>query len=112
MAKRKSNKKANKMSTADAMKILAIESKQQKEGQALLAEHVQRLDILLKDYIGLFERYIEHTEDGDAFIEKMKVLIEEKTNEQQANEQPDGEDTEGDNENEEVGAEGGRAKEG
>jgi len=73
---------------------------------------LNRLDMIVQDYIALFERYIEHTEDGDEFVEKMKALIEEKVNEQQANEQADGQDTSGDSEDEAVGAEGVRAQKG
>ena len=101
MAKRKQPK----MSTGDAVKILANESKQMKSQILNMFEGMQRLDMIVQDYAALFERYIEHTEDGDAFVDKMKKLIEEKVDEQKANEQADGQDTDGDKQDEEVGAE-------
>ena len=56
------------------------------------------------DYMALFERYIQHTEDGDEFIKKMTKLVEEKANEQKANEQTNGNDTSGDKQDEKVRA--------
>jgi len=82
-------KKKTKMTTGEAVKVIATEMKQMKMA-------IGRLDMIVQDYIALFERYIEHTSDGDEFVEKMKALIEEKVNEQQENEQADGRDTDGD----------------
>lgn len=101
MAKRKQPK----MSTGDAVKILANESKQMKTQIVSMFEAMQRLDAIVQDYAALFERYIEHTEDGEAFVEKMKKLIEERVDEQKKDEQADGSDTDGDKQDEEVGAE-------
>ena len=98
-------KNKKKMTTGEAVKFIATEIKQMKMA-------ICRLDMIVQDYIALFERYIEHTSDGDEFVEKMKALIEEKVNEQQENEQADGRDTDGDSEDERVGAEGVRAQEG
>ena len=106
-------KKKNKMSTGDAVKVLANEMKMVKQNQQMIFKKVNHNDLMLQDYIGLFERYIEHTKDGAKFIEKMKKLVddkkkelEEKQNEQQANESADGQDTSGDKQNEGVRAEG------
>ena len=101
MAKRKQPK----MSTGDAVKILANESKQMKTQIVSMFEAIQRLDAIVQDYAALFERYIEHPEDGEAFVEKMKKLIEERVDEQKKDEQADGSDTDGDKQDEEVGAE-------
>ena len=107
------------MSTADAVKILANEMKIVKNNQQVIIEQLNSNDMMLKDYIGLFERYIEHTKDGDAFVKKMKQIVDTKVkemkeakDEQQANEQVDGQDTDGDKQNEGVGTEGVRAQEG
>ena len=112
-------RKPNKMSTGDAVKILANEMKIVKNNQQVIIEQLNSNDMMLKDYIGLFERYIEHTEDGDEFVEKMKQMVDSKVqklkednNEQQANEQVNGADTDGDKQDEGVGAEGVRAQEG
>ena len=101
MAKRKHN-----MSTGEAIKILANESKQMKQQILSMFEGLQRLDMIIRDYSALFERYIEHTEDGQSFVDKMKTLIEEKTtNDKKSNEQVDEENTDGDKRDEKVGTE-------
>ena len=112
-------KKKNKMSTADAVKVLANEMKVVKENQQMIFNKVNQESLLLQDYVALFERYIEHTEDGDEFIEKMKKLVEkkqkefeEKKNEQKSDEQTDEEHTDGDSKDEGVGAEGVRSQKG
>ena len=112
-------KKKNKISTGDAVKVLANEMKIVKQNQQMIFNKVSQQDVLVQDYIGLFERYIEHTEDGDEFIEKMKKLVEdkkkeleEKANEQQSDEQADGEHSDGDSKDEGVGTEGVRSQEG
>ena len=114
MAKRK-----NKMSTADAVKILANEVKIIKQNQEVMIEQINYQDLMVKDYISLFERYMEHTEDGPAFIKKMEELIkrkkkeiEEKNNEQKSDEQADEKHTDGDKQDERVGTEGVRSQEG
>ena len=112
-------KKKSKMSTSEAVKILATEMKLVKETQQMIVNKVNQESLLLQDYVALFERYIEHTKDGDEFIEKMKKLVEkkqkefeEKKNEQKSDEQTDGEHTDGDSKDEGVGAEGVRSQEG
>ena len=112
-------KKKNKMSTADAVKVLANEMKVVKENQQMIFNKVNQESLLLQDYIGLFERYIEHTEDGAEFVEKMKKMVEqkqkefeEKKNEQKSDEQTDEKHTDGDSKNEGVGAEGVRSQKG
>ena len=110
MAKRKT--KTPKMSAGEALKILANESKQIKENINVMWQNIQRLDVIQKDTIALFEHYIEHTKDGKSFIKKMDKLIKERLDEQKANEQADGQDTEGDKQDETVGAEGVRTQEG
>ena len=112
-------KKKSKMSTADAVKVLANEMKVVKENQQMIFNKVNQESLLLQDYIGLFERYIEHTEDGAEFVEKMKKMVEqkqkefeEKKNEQKSDEQTDEKHTDGDSKNEGVGAEGVRTQEG
>ena len=114
MAKRK-----NKMSTADAVKILANEMKIMKQNQEVVIEQINYQDLMIKDYFSLFERYMEHTKDGASFIKKMEELvkrkkkeIEEKNNEQKANESVDEENTDGDKQDERVGTEGVRSQEG
>tara|TARA_R100001463_G_scaffold53478_1_gene104499 strand:+ start:172 stop:489 length:318 start_codon:yes stop_codon:yes gene_type:complete len=103
-------KKKNKMTTGDAVKILANEMKAVKENIHIIFQSFQQLDYMVKDYSALFEQYIEHTKDGKSFIKKMEKLIEEKVNEQKANEQTDGLDTDGDIKDERVGAEGVRTQ--
>ena len=99
-------KRKPKMSTGEAVKILANESKQMKAQILNMFEAMQRTDMIVRDYAALFERYIEHTEDGDAFVSKMKKLIEEKVeDDKKANEQSDNEDTDGDKQDEGVGTE-------
>tara|TARA_R110002020_G_scaffold90572_1_gene220607 strand:+ start:78 stop:395 length:318 start_codon:yes stop_codon:yes gene_type:complete len=103
-------KKKNKMTTGDAVKILANEMKAVKENINIIFQSFQQLDYMVKDYSALFEQYIEHTKDGKSFIKKMEKLIEEKVNEQKANEQADGLDTSGDIKDERVGTEGVRTQ--
>ena len=105
-------KRKNKMSTGEAVKILAFESKQAKEEIINLKSVIHTLRLQLMDYMALFERYIQHTEDGDEFIKKMTKLVEEKANEQKANEQADGQDTNGDKQDKGIRSEGVRAQEG
>ena len=97
-------KRKNRMSTGEAVKILAFESKQAKEEIINLKSVIHTLRLQLMDYMALFERYIQHTEDGDEFIKKMTKLVEEKANEQKANEQTNGNDTSGDKQDEKVRA--------
>ena len=108
MAKRK----PQKMSTGEAVKILANESKLTKDNMNVLGQNIQRLDMLQRDTIALFERYIEHTKDGKSFVKKMEKLVKERIDEQKANEQADGHDTDGDKQDEGVGTEGVRTQEG
>ena len=112
-------KKKSKMSTSEAVKILATEMKLVKETQQMIVNKVNQESLLLQDYVALFERYIEHTEDGAEFVEKMKKMVEqkqkefeEKKNEQKSDEQTDEKHTDGDSKNEGVGAEGVRSQKG
>ena len=107
MAKRK-----NKITTSDAVKVLANELKVVKENQQRIYQYTQQLEYMVKDYSALFEQYVQHTKDGKAFIEKMEKLIQEKVDEQKTNEQADGQDTAGDKQDEGVRSEGVRAQEG
>ena len=112
-------KKKSKMSTSEAVKILATEMKLVKETQQMIVNKVNQESLLLQDYVALFERYIEHTEDGAEFVEKMKKMVEqkqkefeEKKNEQKSDEQTDEKHTGGDSKDEGVGAEGVRSQKG
>ena len=97
MAKRKS-----KMSTGDAVKILANESK-------IAKEQIIGTQQMCRDYFSLFELYITWKGDSEQFLEHVKSTIEDKQKEvedgQKNNEQPDGEDTKVNIQNEEVGTE-------
>ena len=104
MAKRKP-----KMTTGEAVKILANEMKIVQQNQTNIYQILQNHDYMIKDYSALFEQYIQHTKDGKSFIKKMEKLIQEKVDEQKANEQADGQDTDGDKQDERVGAEGVRS---
>ena len=95
-------KKKNRMTTGEAVKILANESKDMKAHINMMFEAFNRLDSGLRDYISLFEHYMEFTKDGKDFVNHMQKLVEEKVNEQKANEQADGQDTAGDNKNKKV----------
>ena len=108
MAKRK----PQKMSTGDAIKVLANEMKAHRQNIEMIYEHMKKIDYMIKDYSALFEQYVQHTKDGKAFIEKMEKLIQEKVDEQKTNEQADGQDTAGDKQDEGVRSEGVRAQEG
>ena len=89
MAKRK-----NKMTTGEAVKILANESKQAKAQLQMMYEAFTRLDRALRDYVSLFEHYMKFTKDGDKFVKHMEKLVEEKVaNEQKADEPTDGQDS-------------------
>ena len=107
MAKRK-----NKITTSDAVKVLANELKVVKENQQRIYQYTQQLEYMVKDYSALFEQYIQHTKDGKSFIKKMEKLIQEKVDEQKANEQTDGQDTDGDKQDKGVRSEGVRTQEG
>ena len=107
MAKRK-----NKMTTGEAVKILANELKVVKENLQRMYQYTQQLEYMIKDYSALFEQYVQHTKDGKSFIKKMEKLIQEKVDEQKANEQADGQDTDGDKQDKGVRSEGVRAQEG
>ena len=50
-------KKKSKMSTAEAVKILATEMKLVKETQQMIVNKVNQESLLLQDYIGLFESW-------------------------------------------------------
>ena len=100
------------MSTGEAVTILANESKLIKTQIRDIIDAISRQDLILRDYIALFEHYIEHTKDGKSFIKKMEKVVKERINEQQANEQVDGRDTDGNSEDKGVRAEGVRAQEG
>ena len=100
------------MSTGEAVTILANESKLIKTQIRDIIVAISRQDLILRDYIALFEHYIEHTKDGKSFIKKMEKVVKERINEQQANEQVDGRDTDGNSEDKGVRAEGVRAQEG
>ena len=104
--------KRSKMSTGEAVTILANESKLIKTQIRDIIDAISRQDLILRDYIALFEHYIEHTKDGKSFIKKMEKVVKERINEQQANEQVDGRDTDGNSEDKGVRAEGVRAQEG
>ena len=104
--------KRSKMSTGEAVTILANESKLIKTQISDIIDAISRQDLILRDYIALFEHYIEHTKDGKSFIKKMEKVVKERINEQQANEQVDGRDTDGNSEDKGVRAEGVRAQEG
>ena len=103
-------KKKNKLTTGDAVKILANEMKAVKENINIIFQSFQQLDYMVKNYSALFKQYIEHTKDGKAFVKKMEKLVKERVDEQKANEQADGRDTDGDIKDERVGAEGVRAQ--
>ena len=96
MAKRKS-----KMSTGEAVKILANESK-------IAREQILGTQQMCRDYFSLFELYIGWKGDSEKFLEHVKETIEDKQKEpnngQKDNEQPDGEDNQVNIQNEEVGA--------
>ena len=104
--------KRSKMSTGEAVTILANESKLIKTQIRDIIDAISRQDLILRDYIALFEHYIEHTKDGKSFIKKMEKVVTERVNEQQANEQVDGRDTDGNSEDKGGRAEGVRAQEG
>ena len=93
------------MSTGEAVTILANESKLIKTQIRDIIDAISRQDLILRDYIALFEHYIEHTKDGKSFIKKMEKVVKERINEQQANEQVDGRDTDGNSEDKGVRAE-------
>ena len=105
-------RKPKKMTTSDAVKILANESKQIKTNLDMLWQNQQRLDVTQRDTIALFEHYIEHTKDGKAFVKKMEKLVKERMDEQQANEQTNGQDTAGNKQDKKVGTKGVRTQEG
>ena len=100
MAKRK----PTKMSTGEAVKILANESKQIKQQILVMFENMQKIDMIVRDYAALFERYIEHTEDGAEFVEKMKALVEENVNAEKENGKTNDKDSKGDKQDKKVGA--------
>ena len=108
----KTKKKKPQINTADAIKVLANDTKQMQGNIMTLWENIQKLDSMIRDVMALFEHYIEHTKDGKAFVKKMEKLVEERANAQKQNEQANEENTDGDSENEGVGAEGVRAQEG
>ena len=96
-------KKKNKMSTAEAVKILANDSKQTKNQLQMMYDAFSRLDGTLRDYISLFEHYMKFTKDGDDFVKHMQKLVEEKVaNEQKTDEPTDEKDTVGDNQDKKV----------
>ena len=105
-------KKKNKISTGDAVKILANESKQTQNNLSILWQNIQRIDAMTKDVMALFEHYIEHTKDGKSFVKKMEKLVEERLSEQKANEQANGQNPDGNKQDKGVRAEGVRAQEG
>ena len=108
----KSKPKKAKMNTAEAVKVLANEVKIIQTRLYDMFNSLQQLDLLVKDYIALFEQYIQHTKDGQEFVDKMQALVEETVNAQKKDEQANEENTDGDSEDERVGAEGVRAQEG
>ena len=97
MAKRK-----NKMTTGEAVKILANETKEIKNNMNMMYDAYRRVDAGLRDYVSLFEHYMEFTKDGKDFVKHMTKLVEEKVNEPKTNEQPDGQDTTGDSKDKKV----------
>ena len=84
----KQKRKQSKMSTSDAIKILANESKQMKTHVGTLFNGMTQIDKMLRDYVVLFEHYIEHTSDGQEFVEKMKKLVEEKVENDKKTDEP------------------------
>ena len=110
MAKRK-----NKITTGEAVKILANETKTIKE-ELFATQQMSR------DFFSLFELFVEWKGDGKEFLKHVKETVEDKNNqeqsvkdiidEQQTNEQVDGQDTDGDKQNEGIRTEGVRTQEG
>ena len=102
MAKNK-KKQTNQMSTSDAVKILATECK-------ILKEQLISTQEFLTNYAQTLELYVDFKGDTEGFVKRMEEKIKEQ-NEQQADEQVNGRDTDGDNQDEEVGAKGVRSRE-
>ena len=105
MAKRKKTK----MSTGEAVKILANETK-------LIKQDMFQNKQVAHDFFSLFELYVEWKGDGDDFLAHVKKTVKDRQEEQKqsvkdiidgqtANEQVDGRDTDGDKQNEGGGTE-------
>ena len=112
MAKRKKTK----MSTGEAVKILANETK-------VIKQEIFHNKQVARDFFSLFELYVEWKGDGDDFLAHVKKTVKDRQEEQKqsvkdiidgqtANEQVDEGDTDGDKQDKRVGAEGVRAQEG
>ena len=96
--------KRRKMTTADAVKILANESKQMQDNLQIIWDNIQRQDVIQKDTIALFEHYLAHTKDGKSIIKKMEKLLKENLNEQKPNESADEINTAKSNKSQKIGA--------
>ena len=98
MAKRKQPK----MSTGDAVKVLANESK-------VITHQLINTQQQMRDYFSLFELYITWKGDSEEFLKHVQETVEAKQKEvadgQKDNESADEKDTGGSVKNEEVGAE-------
>ena len=114
MAKQK--RKKPKMSTAEAVKILANETK-------IIKEEVFKGQQMARDFFSLFELFLEWDGKAEEFLAHVKATVKERQenhnqsvkdiiDEQTTNEQVDEGDTDGDKQNEGVGTEGVRAQEG
>jgi hypothetical protein len=97
MAKRK-----NKMSTSDAVKVLANESK-------VVTHQLINTQHQMRDYFSLFELYISWKGDSEEFLKYVQETVEAKQKEvadgQKENESANEKDTGGSVKNEEVGTE-------
>ena len=100
MAKQK--KKKPKISTGDAIKILANDSK-------LAKQHIINTQQMCRDYFSLFELYMTWKGDSEEFLKHVQQTVEERQKEfedgAKPNEPADEKDTGGSVKNEEVGAE-------
>ena len=104
--------KRKKMSAGEAVKILANESKVTKSQLGILFNAITNIEHLVKDYIALFEQYVQYTKDGKGFIKKMEQLVKEKVDASKANEQTNEGNTNRDSQNKESRTERVRAQEG
>jgi hypothetical protein len=96
--------KRKKMTTADAVKILAHESKQIQDNLRTIWDNIQCQEVIQKDTIALFEHYLAHTKDGKSFIKKMEKLLKETMNEQNPNERVNEENTTKSSKSQKIGA--------
>ena len=112
MAKRKKTK----MSTAEAIKIIENETK-------IIKEETFKAQQMSRDFFSIFELFVEWMGKSKDFLEHVKKTVKERESahnqsvkdiidEQKTNEQVNEGDTDGDKQDERVGAEGVRAQEG